>query len=132
MIILGCLGSRFDLIQEHETLVCSQHLWTRFALEFRGNAALRLSDFEMLPKGLYLRWLEEPSGTPQVLGSTPRESEFQAEVKKNPLAGPVCQSTGCEPAPGRPEDPYMAQAGRSEEHTSESSHEDLSRMPSSA
>jgi len=23
----------------------------------------------------------------------------------------VCQSTGCEPAPGRPEDPYMAQAG---------------------
>ena len=41
------MGSRFDLIQEHETLVCSQHLWTRFALEFRGNAALRLSDFEM-------------------------------------------------------------------------------------
>ena len=45
--IWGCLGSWFDLIQEHETLVCSQHLWTRFALEFRGNAALRLSDFEM-------------------------------------------------------------------------------------
>src|SRR6185437_6047501 len=39
-------------------------------------------------KGLYLRWLEEPSGTPQVLSSTPRGSEFQAEVKKNPLAGP--------------------------------------------
>ena len=37
-----------------------------------------------LPKGLYLRWLEEPSGTPQVLGSTPRGSEFQAEVKKIP------------------------------------------------
>ena len=37
-----------------------------------------------MPKGLYLRWLEEPSGTPQVLGSTPRESEFQAEVKKIP------------------------------------------------
>ena len=36
------------------------------------------------PKGLYLRWLEEPSGTPQVLGSTPRGSEFQAEVKKIP------------------------------------------------
>ena len=37
-----------------------------------------------MPKGLYLRWLEEPSGTPQVLGSTPRGSEFQAEVKKIP------------------------------------------------
>jgi len=36
------------------------------------------------PKGLYLRWLEEPSGTPQVLGSIPRGSEFQAEVKKIP------------------------------------------------
>ena len=36
------------------------------------------------PKGLFLRWLEEPSGTPQVLGSTPRGSEFQAEVKKIP------------------------------------------------
>jgi len=33
---------------------------------------------------LYLRWLEEPSGTPQVLGSTPRGSEFQADVKKIP------------------------------------------------
>ena len=50
-------------------------------------------------------------GTPQVLSSTPCGSEFQAKGKKNPLAGPVCQSTGCEPAPGRPEDPYMAQAG---------------------
>ena len=37
-----------------------------------------------MPKGLYLRWLEEPGGTPQVLGSTPRGSEFQAEVKKIP------------------------------------------------
>jgi hypothetical protein len=36
--------------------------------------------------------------TPQVLSSTPRGSEFQAEGKKNPLAGPVCQSTGCETA----------------------------------
>jgi len=41
-----------------------------------------------LPKGLYLRWLEEPSGTPQVLGSTPRGSEFQAEVKKIPSSVP--------------------------------------------
>ena len=39
---------------------------------------------QFMPKGLYLRWLEEPSGTPQVLGSTPRGSEFQAEVKKIP------------------------------------------------
>ena len=38
----------------------------------------------LTPKGLYLRWLEEPSGTPQVLGSTPRGSEFQTEVKKIP------------------------------------------------
>src|SRR6185295_18586056 len=35
-------------------------------------------------------------GTSQVLSSTPHGSEFQAEGKKNPLAGPVCQSTGCE------------------------------------
>ena len=37
-------------------------------------------------------------GTPQVLSSTPRGSEFQVEGKKNFLAGPVCQSTGCETA----------------------------------
>ena len=37
-------------------------------------------------------------GTPQVLSSTPRGSEFQTEGKKNPLAGPVCQSTSCETA----------------------------------
>ena len=43
----------------------------------------------MSPKGLYLRWLEEPSGTPQVLGSTPRGSEFQAEVKKISSLAPV-------------------------------------------
>ena len=38
----------------------------------------------VLPKGLWLNWLGEPSGTPQVLGSTPRGSEFQVEVKKIP------------------------------------------------
>ena len=38
----------------------------------------------LLPPTFYLRWLEEPSGTPQVLGSTPCGSEFQAEVKKIP------------------------------------------------
>ena len=41
------------------------------------------------------------SGTPQVLGSTPRGSEFQVEVKKIPSSVPECQSIGLRHGPGR-------------------------------
>jgi hypothetical protein len=34
-------------------------------------------------KSLYLNWLGGLSSTPQVLGSAPRGSEFQAVVKKS-------------------------------------------------
>jgi hypothetical protein len=46
-----------------------------------------------LAKGCLAEWLRHSSGTPQVLSSNPSGSDFQAMVKKNPLAGPVCQST---------------------------------------
>ena len=52
-------------------------------------------------------------GTPQVLSSTPRGSEFQPEGKKKSPRWPRCQCTGVD-GPGRPEDPYMAQAGSSQ------------------
>jgi hypothetical protein len=42
-----------------------------------------------MQKGLQLSWLGGLSSTPQVLGLTPRGSEFQAGVKKNPL---VCST----------------------------------------
>jgi hypothetical protein len=51
----------------------------------------------MLPTGLESIWLESLSGTPQVLGSIPRGSEFQVVVKKIPSFVPN-QSTGQEPA----------------------------------
>ena len=55
------------------------------ATHILGNEPrLFMCSLKWVPKGLYLRWLEEPSGTPQVLSSTPRGSEFQAEVKKIP------------------------------------------------
>ena len=38
---------------------------------------------------LLLNWLDGSSSTPQVLGSTPRGSKFQAGVKKNPLVCPT-------------------------------------------
>ena len=44
-------------------------------------------------KGLWSNWLERPGGTPQVLGLTPRGSEFQAGVKKIISSVPR-QSTG--------------------------------------
>ena len=47
---------------------------------------------------IMIQMVSHSGGTPQVLSSTPRGSEFQAEGKKNPLVGPVCQSTGCEMA----------------------------------
>ena len=60
------------------------------ATHILGNEPrLFMCSLKWVPKGLYLRWLEEPSGTPQVLGSTPRGSEFQAEVKKIPSLAPV-------------------------------------------
>lgn len=47
-----------------------------------------------------ITWLEEPGGTPHVLGSTLRRSEFQARVKK--ILSPVpCQNTGLRPGSGR-------------------------------
>src|SRR6185437_9909539 len=55
------------------------------------------SDIMQMPKGLYLRWLEEPSGTPQVLGSTPRGSEFQVEVKKTPSPASFPKHCGARP-----------------------------------
>jgi hypothetical protein len=47
-----------------------------------------------------LSWLGGLSSTPQVLGSTPRGSEFQAVVKKIP-SYVLRQSTGLRLSPGR-------------------------------
>ena len=43
-------------------------------------------------KGRLVQAVRWPGGTPQVLSSTPRGSEFQAEVKKIPSPTPRCQS----------------------------------------
>ena len=53
-------------------------------------------------------------GTPQVLSSTPRGSEFQAEGKKKSPRWPRVPKHWLGDDPGRPEDPYMAQAGSSQ------------------
>ena len=52
----------------------------------------------MFSQRMLAQLVSHSGGTPQVLSSTPCGSEFQAEGKKNPLAGPVCQSTDCETA----------------------------------
>ena len=44
------------------------------------------------PKRALLNWLGGLGGTPQVLSSTPRGSEFQAGVKKNPLVCPTANA----------------------------------------
>ena len=51
--------------------------------------------------------------TPQVLSSTPRGSEFQAEGKKIPSLVP-CAKALVVRRPRSAEDPYMAQAGSSQ------------------
>ena len=43
-------------------------------------------------KGRLVQAVRWPGGTPQVLSSTPRGSEFLAEVKKIPSSVPMCQS----------------------------------------
>ena len=50
----------------------------------------------MFSQRMLAQLVSHSGGTPQVLSSTPCGSEFQAEGKKKTLAGPVCQSTGCE------------------------------------
>ena len=49
---------------------------------------------QVLAKGPLVQLVERPSGTPQVLGSTPRGSEFQAEVKKIPSSVPITKALG--------------------------------------
>jgi len=56
----------------------------------RGNVPQ--SCMHLMPKGRLAQTVRWPSGTPQVLGSTPRGSGFQAEVKKIPSPVPMCQS----------------------------------------
>ena len=51
-----------------------------------------------LAKGRLAQTVRWPSGTPQVLGSTPRGSEFQAEVKKIPSSVPITKALGGAPA----------------------------------
>jgi hypothetical protein len=45
-------------------------------------------------------WLSHSSGTPQVLSSTPRESEFQAVVKKPPSLVPCVKALVVAAHPG--------------------------------
>ena len=45
-------------------------------------------------KGCLAQTVRFPGGTPQVLSSTPRGSEFQAEVKKIPSSVPITNALG--------------------------------------
>jgi len=62
---------------------------------------------------MLVQLVSHSGGTPQVLSSTPRGSEFQAEGKKSPR-WPRVPKHWLWDDPGRPEDPYMAQAGSSQ------------------